>query len=28
SGAETVVLGSLAFHAPSLDERMAWVRAL
>jgi ribulose-phosphate 3-epimerase len=28
SGAETVVLGSLAFNAPSLDERMAWVRAL
>ncbi|MBY5440373.1 ribulose-phosphate 3-epimerase [Rhizobium leguminosarum] len=28
SGAETIVLGSLAFNAPSLDERMAWVRAL
>ncbi|NKM54794.1 D-allulose-6-phosphate 3-epimerase [Rhizobium anhuiense] len=28
SGAETVVLGSLAFNAPSLDERMAWLRAL
>ncbi|EJC83688.1 Pentose-5-phosphate-3-epimerase [Rhizobium leguminosarum bv. trifolii WSM2297] len=28
SGAETVVLGSLAFNAPSLDERMAWIRAL
>ncbi|MGO7536225.1 ribulose-phosphate 3-epimerase [Rhizobium leguminosarum] len=28
SGAETVVLGSLAFNASSLDERMAWVRAL
>ncbi|RFB84139.1 D-allulose-6-phosphate 3-epimerase [Rhizobium leguminosarum bv. trifolii] len=28
SGAETVVLGSLAFNAPSLDERMAWMRAL
>ncbi|MBY3181584.1 ribulose-phosphate 3-epimerase [Rhizobium laguerreae] len=28
SGAETVVLGSLAFNAPSLDKRMAWVRAL
>ncbi|MBX5156749.1 ribulose-phosphate 3-epimerase [Rhizobium sp. NZLR8] len=28
SGAETVVLGSLAFNAPSLEERMAWVRAL
>ncbi|RWX19308.1 ribulose-phosphate 3-epimerase [Rhizobium hidalgonense] len=28
SGAETVVLGSLAFNAPSLDERMTWVRAL
>ncbi len=27
-GAETVVLGSLAFNAPSLDERMAWLRAL
>ena len=28
SGAETVVLGSLAFNAPSLDERMKWLRAL
>ncbi|AHG48213.1 D-allulose-6-phosphate 3-epimerase (plasmid) [Rhizobium leguminosarum bv. trifolii CB782] len=28
SGAETVVLGSLAFNAPSLDERMTWVRGL
>lgn len=28
SGAETVVLGSLAFNAPSLDERMTWLRAL
>jgi ribulose-phosphate 3-epimerase len=28
NGAETVVLGSLAFNAPSLDERMAWLRAL
>lgn len=28
SGAETVVLGSLAFNAPSLEERMAWLRAL
>jgi len=28
AGAETVVLGSLAFNAPSLDERMAWLRAL
>lgn len=27
-GAETVVLGSLAFNAPSLEERMAWLRAL
>ncbi|MGV1757309.1 ribulose-phosphate 3-epimerase [Rhizobium sp. A22-96] len=28
SGAETVVLGSLAFNAPSLQERMAWLHAL
>lgn len=28
SGAETVVLGSLAFNAPSLKERMAWLHAL
>jgi len=28
NGAETVVLGSLAFNAPSLEERMAWLRAL
>ncbi|SIR45475.1 ribulose-5-phosphate 3-epimerase [Rhizobium sp. RU20A] len=28
AGAETVVLGSLAFNAPSLDERMAWLHAL
>lgn len=28
SGAETVVLGSLAFNAPSLEERMAWLRTL
>lgn len=28
AGAETVVLGSLAFNAPSLDERMVWLRAL
>lgn len=28
SGAETVVLGSLAFNAPSLEERMAWLHAL
>ena len=28
SGAETVVLGSLAFNAPSLEERMMWLRAL
>ncbi|GLR49509.1 ribulose-phosphate 3-epimerase [Shinella yambaruensis] len=28
SGAETVVLGSLAFNAPSLSERMAWLHAL
>ncbi|MET3614054.1 ribulose-phosphate 3-epimerase [Rhizobium aquaticum] len=27
-GAETVVLGSLAFNAPSLEERMAWLKAL
>jgi ribulose-phosphate 3-epimerase len=27
SGAETVVLGSLAFNAPSLEERMTWLRA-
>lgn len=28
AGAETVVLGSLAFNAPSLQERMAWLHAL
>ena len=28
AGAETVVLGSLAFGAPDLDQRMAWVRGL
>jgi ribulose-phosphate 3-epimerase len=28
AGAETVVLGSLAFNAPSLEERMTWLRAL
>lgn len=28
AGAETVVLGSLAFNAPSLAERMAWLHAL
>jgi ribulose-phosphate 3-epimerase len=28
SGAETVVLGSLAFNAPSLKERMAWLHSL
>ncbi|MBY3422499.1 ribulose-phosphate 3-epimerase [Rhizobium laguerreae] len=28
SRAETVVLGSLAFNAPSLDERMTWLREL
>ncbi|NKM15876.1 D-allulose-6-phosphate 3-epimerase [Rhizobium laguerreae] len=28
SRAETVVLGSLAFNAPSLDERMTWLRQL
>ncbi|MGR6430017.1 ribulose-phosphate 3-epimerase [Rhizobium sp. PAMB 3174] len=28
AGAETVVLGSLAFNAPSLADRMAWLRAL
>ncbi|TIX87775.1 ribulose-phosphate 3-epimerase [Rhizobium sp. P44RR-XXIV] len=28
SGAETVVLGSLAFNAPSLQDRMAWLHAL
>ena len=28
AGAQTVVLGSLAFNAPSLDARMAWLRAL
>ncbi len=27
-GAETVVLGSLAFNAPSLEDRMAWLRGL
>ncbi|XUY28579.1 ribulose-phosphate 3-epimerase [Agrobacterium sp. rho-8.1] len=28
AGAETVVLGSLAFNAPSLPERMTWLHAL
>ncbi len=28
AGAETVVLGSLAFGAPDLAARMAWLRAL
>jgi ribulose-phosphate 3-epimerase len=28
NGAETVVLGSLAFNAPSLEERMEWLYAL
>jgi ribulose-phosphate 3-epimerase len=28
AGAETVVLGSLAFGAPSLAQRMAWLHAL
>ena len=28
SGAETVVLGSLAFGAPSLEERMKWLHQL
>ncbi|MBY5767003.1 ribulose-phosphate 3-epimerase [Rhizobium leguminosarum] len=28
SRAETIVLGSLAFNAPSLDERMTWLREL
>ncbi|NRP21749.1 D-allulose-6-phosphate 3-epimerase [Ensifer adhaerens] len=28
NGAETVVLGSLAFNAPSLEERMVWLKAL
>ena len=28
SRAETLVLGSLAFNAPSLDERMTWLREL
>lgn len=28
AGAETVVLGSLAFNAPSLADRMAWLHAL
>lgn len=28
AGAETVVLGSLAFNAPSLEERMGWLHAL
>ncbi|MDQ0456334.1 ribulose-phosphate 3-epimerase [Rhizobium paknamense] len=28
NGAETVVLGSLAFNAPSLTDRMAWLHAL
>jgi ribulose-phosphate 3-epimerase len=28
AGAETVVLGSLAFGAPNLDERMNWLKSL
>jgi ribulose-phosphate 3-epimerase len=28
AGAETVVLGSLAFGAPELSERMAWLKSL
>ncbi|MNL75856.1 ribulose-phosphate 3-epimerase [compost metagenome] len=28
AGAQTVVLGSLAFNAPSLAERMTWLHAL
>ncbi len=28
AGAETAVLGSLAFGAPSLDERIAWLHSL
>lgn len=28
SGAETVVLGSLAFNAPSLEQRMSWLYSL
>lgn len=28
AGAETVVLGSLAFNAPSLQERMSWLHGL
>ncbi|NTF33914.1 ribulose-phosphate 3-epimerase [Rhizobium skierniewicense] len=28
AGAQTVVLGSLAFNAPSLPERMTWLHAL
>ncbi|MDZ4137111.1 MAG: hypothetical protein U1D06_16195, partial [Paracoccaceae bacterium] len=28
AGAQTVVLGSLAFGAPDLAARMAWLRAL
>jgi ribulose-phosphate 3-epimerase len=28
AGAETVVLGSLAFGAPDLGQRMAWLHAL
>lgn len=28
AGAQTVVLGSLAFNAPSLEERMAWLHSL
>lgn len=28
AGAETVVLGSLAFNAPSLEERIAWLHSL
>ncbi|PKP75968.1 MAG: D-allulose-6-phosphate 3-epimerase [Alphaproteobacteria bacterium HGW-Alphaproteobacteria-6] len=27
AGAETIVMGSLAFNAPDLDARMAWVHA-
>jgi ribulose-phosphate 3-epimerase len=28
AGADTVVLGSLAFNAPSLEQRMTWLRTL
>jgi ribulose-phosphate 3-epimerase len=28
AGAETVVLGSLAFNAPDLGSRMAWLHGL